>query len=261
MVYATPIGTRVYQCIKLIQHLPRHVYEFGRYLRIRYNSQPTPTSTTTSENNASDNTPVPVNQQTTSETQPVTTQPTQPHNNKYVNKSNHTKTTIQEHVTKYYANTTIIRYTRRNTKHTQQQKTQEKPTQQIKQQPQKDNRQIQSTEQQPPNPEPQTITKTTTPQPTSTPTEKRTLSPEEQQSFLYWRGLVDVGGGSKKKRYKLYPNQLYRYIQDKPVELKRYFKKTEKETKHGTKPLYMKYKEEEDILQQQCRWNDMNNQM
>ena len=161
LVYATLIGTRVYQYIKLIQHLPRHLYEFGRYLRIRYNSQPTPTSTTTSENNASDNTPVPVNQQTTSETQPDTTQPTQPRNNKYVNKSNHTKTKIQEHVTKYYANTTIIRYTRRNTKHTQQQKTQEKPTQQIQQQPQKDNRQIQSTEQQPPNPEPQTITKTT----------------------------------------------------------------------------------------------------
>ena len=52
----------------------------------------------------------------------------------------------------------------------------------------------------------------------------------------------------KKKRYKLYPNQLYSYIQDKPEELERYFEKTEIETKHGTKTLYMKYKKEEDIL-------------
>ena len=52
----------------------------------------------------------------------------------------------------------------------------------------------------------------------------------------------------KKKRYKLYPNQLHSYIQDKPEELERYFEKTEIETKHGTKTLYMKYKKEEDIL-------------
>ena len=33
-------GTRVYQCIKLTQHIPRHVHHFGRYLRIRYDQQP-----------------------------------------------------------------------------------------------------------------------------------------------------------------------------------------------------------------------------
>ena len=30
------IGTRVYQGIKLQNHLPRHLYQFGRYLRIRF---------------------------------------------------------------------------------------------------------------------------------------------------------------------------------------------------------------------------------
>ena len=33
-------GTRVYQCIKLNQHISRHVHHFGRYLRIRYDQQP-----------------------------------------------------------------------------------------------------------------------------------------------------------------------------------------------------------------------------
>ena len=32
-------GTRVYQCIKLKNEIPRHLYEFGRYLRICYDSQ------------------------------------------------------------------------------------------------------------------------------------------------------------------------------------------------------------------------------
>ena len=31
-------GTTVYQCVHLRQHLPRNIYKFGRYLRIRYNS-------------------------------------------------------------------------------------------------------------------------------------------------------------------------------------------------------------------------------
>ena len=46
---------------------------------------------------------------------------------------------------------------------TQQQKTQEKPTQQVQQQPQNDNKSIQPTEQLPTNPEPQTLTTTATP--------------------------------------------------------------------------------------------------
>ena len=90
-------------------------------------------------------------------------------------------------------------------KQTQQQKTQEKPTQQIQQQPQNDNKPTQPTEQLPTNPEPQTLTTTATPLPTLTPFERRTLSPEEQQSYLYWRGLVDIGGGSKKKKIPYIP--------------------------------------------------------
>ena len=82
-------GTRVYQCIHLQQHIPRHVCEFGTYLRIRYNSQPTPASTTTSENN--ENTPLPDNQQTTSQTQENTTQPTLPQTLQ-LHKKNKTKT-------------------------------------------------------------------------------------------------------------------------------------------------------------------------
>ena len=33
-------GTRVYKCIKLTQHIPKHIYQFGRYLCIRYDDQP-----------------------------------------------------------------------------------------------------------------------------------------------------------------------------------------------------------------------------
>ena len=33
-------GTRVYQCVRLTKHIPKHVYQFGRYLRIRYDDQP-----------------------------------------------------------------------------------------------------------------------------------------------------------------------------------------------------------------------------
>ena len=33
-------GTRVYHCIKLKQHIPKHIYQFSRYLRVRYDDQP-----------------------------------------------------------------------------------------------------------------------------------------------------------------------------------------------------------------------------
>ena len=33
-------GTRIYQCIKINQHIPRRIFYFGRYLRIRYDEQP-----------------------------------------------------------------------------------------------------------------------------------------------------------------------------------------------------------------------------
>ena len=74
-----------------------------------------------------------------------------------------------------------------------------------------------------------------------------------------------------KKRCKLYPNQLYRYFRDKRFyknksaaesELEMYYEKTEIETDNGPKTYYMKYKEEQDALRQECRWNDkINNKL
>ena len=61
--------TRVYQCTHLEQHIPRHVYEFGRYLRIHYDSQPTTVSSTTPQQNATENTLFPENQKDTPKTQ------------------------------------------------------------------------------------------------------------------------------------------------------------------------------------------------
>ena len=34
------MGTREYHCIKLKQHIPKRIYQFGRYLRVRYDDQP-----------------------------------------------------------------------------------------------------------------------------------------------------------------------------------------------------------------------------
>lgn len=55
-------------------------------------------------------------------------------------------------------------------------------------------------------------------------------SPERQRHALYWRGYVNYEG-KKKKRYELYPNQLYRVIikKDNPnlKELETYYEKDE----------------------------------
>ena len=34
-------GTRIYSCTNIKEHLPKHIYKFGRHLRIRYDNQPT----------------------------------------------------------------------------------------------------------------------------------------------------------------------------------------------------------------------------
>ena len=39
-------GTRVYHCVRMTQHLPRHYFHFNRNLRIRYDSQPEYMTTT-----------------------------------------------------------------------------------------------------------------------------------------------------------------------------------------------------------------------
>ena len=178
-VYATPIrktyytgkrhnnkyyttGTIVYQCMHLKQHLPRHVYKFGRYLRIRCNSQPIPAFTTTSENNG--NTPLQDNQQTAPQTQENIAQPMLPQNTP--TPQPHKKKTRQKRVT----NVTQIPQPHNTPDETQKQqqkpiqqttpipqshvtpdetnRQQQQPTQQTQQKPQKDNIQTQPAEQQ-----------------------------------------------------------------------------------------------------------------
>ena len=75
------------------------------------------------------------------------------------------------------------------------------------------------------NPQPQTDTTTTARLPTLSSIEKKTLSPDKQQSVLYWRGQVNFKG-KMKIRYNLYPNQLYQ-VTVNPKELEKYFDKIE----------------------------------
>ena len=64
-------GTRVYQCVKINKHIPRHLYKFGRYLRIWYDSQPTNSSNTQHIiTNNTQNTPIPTNHETPTLSQP-----------------------------------------------------------------------------------------------------------------------------------------------------------------------------------------------
>ena len=58
-------ATRVYQCIKLLQHIPIQIYKFVRYLRIRYDSQPKSNPTISNNNNPNiENTHTPTNHHT-----------------------------------------------------------------------------------------------------------------------------------------------------------------------------------------------------
>ena len=66
---------------------------------------------------------------------------------------------------------------------------------------------------------------TTTKRPTLNSYEKMVSSLERQIQTLYWRGYVNFEG-KMKKRYELYPNQLYRVITDRN-ELEIYYKKDE----------------------------------
>ena len=46
--------TRVYHCINMIEHLPKHIHKFGRYLRICYDSQPNSPTITDGNNKTQD---------------------------------------------------------------------------------------------------------------------------------------------------------------------------------------------------------------
>ena len=51
--------------LKLLQHIPRHIYTPGRYLRIRYDSQPTNNPIISDNINPNiENTPTPTNHET-----------------------------------------------------------------------------------------------------------------------------------------------------------------------------------------------------
>ena len=198
-------GTRVYQCIYIKQHLPRHIYQFGRYLRIRYDSQPPPDSTTIPNNNTNDvninenidRTPGPKTHDQIPETTPIPA----------------------IHVTPIITATQPIHETT-------------------------DTR-IQPTENTQTDTETETDTETKTdtktkPQvtrtpPTLTPYEKTVYSPERQKHILYWRGYVKWGGRMK-KRYDLFPNQLYQIITSQNPnckELDTYYEKNRIRTIHG----------------------------
>ena len=52
-------GTRVYQYINLKEHIPKHIYHFGRYLRICHDDQPKDNPTTNTNTNNPEDTPEP----------------------------------------------------------------------------------------------------------------------------------------------------------------------------------------------------------
>ena len=80
-------------------------------------------------------------------------------------------------------------------------------------------------------PKPGTITvrKPKQTRPTLAHYEQTNYSPQRQKHTLYWRGYVEYNGNLK-KRYDLFPNQLYQVIRQKDPKSKEfdtYFKKTE----------------------------------
>ena len=48
-------GTRICSCTNIKEHLPKHIYKFGRHLRIRYYNQPTQTKEIQQETELQDN--------------------------------------------------------------------------------------------------------------------------------------------------------------------------------------------------------------
>lgn len=80
--------------------------------------------------------------------------------------------------------------------------------------------------------------------------EKQILSFDEQQSFQYWTGKVNFGG-KMKKRYDLFPNQLYHLISN-PKELETYFDDIERGKQ-------IKYKDRQNELRKQNKYKKTRN--
>ena len=218
-------GTRVYQCIHLKQHLPRHIYQFGRYLRIRYNSQPTPDPTATLDNN--------INGRNTNENTDKTPKPT----NKIYNQIPKTTPIPVTYDTPTIATTKpVVDTTDITTQPTENIQTENTMTDQ---QTDTDTETETETE------------TTTTKRPTLNSYEKMVSSLERQIHTLYWRGYVNFEG-KMKKRYELYPNQLYRVITDRN-ELEIYCKKDE--SGH-----YSQYNDIQNEIRQASRYFDKDRQ-
>ena len=222
-------GTRVYQCIYIKEHLPRHIYQFGRYLRIRYDSQPPLDSITIPQNNTNDvninedigKTPGPTTHNQIPETTPVPTL----HDTPII-----TTTSQLIHETR----DTTIQPTENTQTETGSQTEIETDTE-----TETDTRTKEDTKTKP------QVTRTP---PTLTPYEKTVYSSERQKHILYWRGYVEWGGRMK-KRYELYPNQLYQLITNQD-ELDTYYEKTES-------GRYMNYKDIQDEIRQSSRYYDI----
>ena len=197
-------GTRVYQCIHIKQHIPRRIYHFGRYLRIRYDSQPPSDSTTITDNNTNaknfdenmDKTPGPKTHNQIPETTPIPTI----HDTPIITATQPVLETIDT--------------TPQPTENTQTENDTQTETDT-------------ETETQP-KPDTITVRKPKQTRPTLSHYEQTNYSPQRQKHTLYWRGYVEYNGNLK-KRYELFPNQLYQVIRQKDPKSKEfdtYFKKT-----------------------------------
>ena len=96
-------GTRLYQCVKIKEHIPRHLYKFGRYLQIRYDSQPINSSNTRYIiTKHTQDTPIPIDHETPTLSQPqpnVTTR----HETKLQQNNNQKSTDKKQQLNKIHA--------------------------------------------------------------------------------------------------------------------------------------------------------------
>ena len=244
-------GTRVYQCIHIKQHIPRHIYHFGRNLRIRYDSQPPSDSTTKTDNNTNDKnlddnmdkTPGPKTHQQIPETSPIPTIHDTPIITATQLALETTDTTPQPTENTQTDNNTQME-TDTETETETETETQPKMDKITVQKPKQTRPTLSLYEQTNYSPQRQKhtpITATqraletthTTPQhtekrPTLSHYEQTFYSPQRQKHSLYWRGYVEYNGNLR-KRYDLFPNQLYQVIEQKDPKSKEfdtYFKNT-----------------------------------
>ena len=253
-------GTRIYQYKDIIQHIPRHIYHFGRYLGIRYSEQPendkqmnqdsfpltTTEQTATTTPNKQQNTQQPIHEELPNEQQTTNEQNQQtpiPQNIETPNLQLRTQTTTEqeEHET-----------TQTELQTTDTETDTDSPVEQT------DNYDTET------NPDSDSDSDTNLPRPTLHQYEKKVLPPTEQQSFLYWRGMINFEGKIKKDMNYTQTNSID-ILPEKGDKIKRKSKKNSKDSlkkrqyKLNTvqKIYIMTYEENEDYLRQQCCGNDI----